>query len=310
MNSDTMEKREVHRRIEWAAMRALGALLFLLMIVPTAARAADFAQLGSLEQGTVDTALTQRGLAVDPAPAGKIVGIIHVVNLDVFQPSDGWLLQWFNHFHWTTREHHIRRESLLKPGMLYDPAQVEETVRNLRNRTSYSDKDPPMSGIVSMVPVKSSVPGSVDVLIATRDVWSLRFSSSYDFQLFSFNLPTLTASLSENNLFGRRKNAALSFIMDQGEIWLGPNYLDTNLLGSHLRLTFSFHAIGPIATWTRSTSGKMRGLVRRSSSNSAVQARSLVRTQIFSSSRLKRVSTEFFQRFSELSHFLGRPVVP
>jgi hypothetical protein len=224
-------------------MRALCAWLFALLLVPTVARAAGYADLGTLERDAVDVALAARGFVIDPAPSGKLVGAIRVVNLDVFQPSDGRLLQWFNHFHRTTREEHIRRESLLLPGMPYDAALVDETMRNLRNRNSYSTNDPPLSSIVAMVPIQAATPGTVDALMVTRDVWSLRFNTNYNFELFALNLPTLSASLSENNLFGWRKQAAIAFIMDQGEMWLGPNYLDPNVLGSRLRLTAAFYEI-------------------------------------------------------------------
>ena len=229
-------------------MRAPCASLFALLLVPTVARAASYADLGTLERGAVNVALASRGFAIDPAPGGKIVGAIHVVNLDVFQPSDGRLLEWFNHFHRTTREEHVRRESLLLPGMRYDALLVDETMRNLRNRNSYSADDPPLSSIVAMVPIQAATPGTVDVLIVTRDVWSLRFNTNYNFELFALNLPTLSASLSENNLFGWRKQAAIAFIMDQGEMWLGPNYLDPNMLGTRLRLTAASMKSGRVSS--------------------------------------------------------------
>jgi hypothetical protein len=126
-------------------MGACRASLIVLVLVPWLAHAAGqavvSAGLGPLEKGAVDQALAERELTIDPAPDGKVVGTIHVVNLDVFQSSDGALLQWFNHFHRTTREHHIRRESLLLPGMAYAGALVDETMRNLRNRTIYSAAD-------------------------------------------------------------------------------------------------------------------------------------------------------------------------
>ena len=224
-------------------MRALGATLAVLLLVPVTARAEGYAELGGLERGAVDTALAGRGLVIDEAPGGKAIGTIHVVNLDVFQPSDGGLLEWFNTFHRTTREHHIRRESLLLPGMGYDAALVDETMRNLRNRTAYSANDPPLSSIVAMVPVRAVAPGTVDILIVTRDVWSLRLNSDWLVGLFSQDITSFSASLSENNLFGWRKQPAVSFVMDEGEMRLGPNYLDPNVLGTRLRLTAAFYEI-------------------------------------------------------------------
>jgi hypothetical protein len=74
---------------------------------------------------------------IDPAPEGKDRRL-HPRRKPGRVPAQRWrLLEWFNHFHRTTREHHVRRESLLLPGMAYDPALVDETMRNLRNRTTY-----------------------------------------------------------------------------------------------------------------------------------------------------------------------------
>src|SRR6266545_308404 len=64
---------------------------------------AHLARLGSYEQDALQRALTARGLVVDPAPGGKIVRRIHVVNLPVFGDAEGFLT-WFNMFHVTSRE--------------------------------------------------------------------------------------------------------------------------------------------------------------------------------------------------------------
>jgi hypothetical protein len=242
-------------------MRALGALLIVLGLVwrPVVALADSYADLGGLERKAVDVALAARGLAIDPAPDGKIVGTLHVLNQDVFQPEDGRLLEWLNYFHRTTREHHVRRESVLHPGQPYDSALVEETVRNLRNRTLYSANDPPLSSIVAMVPVQSATPGTVDVLIVTRDVWSLRLNSDWNFQ--PGYLINFTASLSENNLLGWRKEAEITYILNPGDMWLGPNYLDPNVLGTRLRLTAVFYEI-----WARKI-GELAAGAREGSSS-------------------------------------------
>jgi hypothetical protein len=226
-------------------MGALRASLIVLVLVPwlahAAGRAAVSESLGALEKGAVDQALAERELTIDPAPDGKVVGTIHVVNLDVFQSSDGALLQWFNHFHRTTREHHIRRESLLLSGMAYAGALVDETMRNLRNRTIYSADDAPLASIVAIVPVLSSAPGTVDLLMVTRDVWSLRLNSDYNYE--PGYLINFSGSLSENNLFGWRKQVALTLLLNQGDVWFGPNYLDPNVLGTRLRLTLAAYEI-------------------------------------------------------------------
>jgi outer membrane protein assembly factor BamA len=80
--------------------------------------------------------------------------------------------------------------------------------------------------------VRSASPGTVDVLIVTRDIWSLRLNTAYTFQ--QGKLTNLTTSLSENNFLGRRDLLAAALTMDQGSIAVGPLFIDKNLLGEHL----------------------------------------------------------------------------
>jgi hypothetical protein len=217
-------------------MRASGALALLLLLTASA-RAHD---LGRLEREALDDALQLRQLTIDPAPEGKTIGQVQVVTLEVFSKRD-WSFQFFNIFHRTTREGIIRREALFAAGQPYREALIEETWRNLQN--------PDLSSAVVIVPVKNPAPGMVDVLIVSRDVWSLRLNTDFEVQGSGFplasskNLLALSTSLSENNLFGWRKQAAFVLDMDQGRIALGPTYIDRNVAGTRLTLTSSVRAL-------------------------------------------------------------------
>ena len=59
--------------------------------------------------------------------------------------------------------------------------------------------------------------------MVTRDVWSLRFNTNFEFQENALTL--LETSLSENNLFGWRKYLSVGFNMDQGSVLLRPDLL-------------------------------------------------------------------------------------
>jgi hypothetical protein len=85
-----------------------------------------------------------------------------------------------------------------------------------------------------VIPVKATAPGPVDVLIVTRDIWSLRFNTQYTFQ--QGKLTNLTTSLSENNFLGQRDLLSAALTMDQGAIAVGPLFIDKNLLGEHFNL--------------------------------------------------------------------------
>src|SRR5262245_20409157 len=81
--------------------------LLLLAAPPVAADTAGGSgrrPLGRLEQESVDDAMAGLGVRVDPAPQGKTVGKVFVVNQDVFSKRD-WYFQLFNVFHRTTRSH-------------------------------------------------------------------------------------------------------------------------------------------------------------------------------------------------------------
>jgi hypothetical protein len=183
------------------------------------------AALSSLERGSVSRALVARGYEIEPAPWDKVIGAVRVYNEEVFaEPAP--LLGFFNNFHITTKESTIRAEAVVAPGQVWDQARIDETARLLR--------DPLFTSVVAVIPVKAAAPGTVDVLIVTRDIWSLRFNTAYTYQ--QGKLTNLTTSLSENNFLGRRDVLSMALTMDQGAMAIGPLFIDKNLLGEHLDL--------------------------------------------------------------------------
>jgi hypothetical protein len=183
------------------------------------------ATLSSLERASVARALAAHGYEPDPAPWGKVVGAVRVYTEEVFAESNEFL-QFFNIFHMTTKDSAIRGEAVIAPGQVWDQARVEETARLIR--------DPLWTSVVAVIPVKAAPPGTVDVLIVTRDIWSLRFNTAYTYQ--SGKLTNLTTSLSENNFLGRRDLLSAALTMDQGAIAVGPLFIDKNVLGEHVNL--------------------------------------------------------------------------
>jgi hypothetical protein len=181
--------------------------------------------LSSLEGASVIRALAARGYVVDPAPWDKVIGRLHVYNEKVFAEGSA-LLQFFNHFHFTTRESAVRTEAVISPGEVWDQKRIEETARRLR--------DPLWTSVVAVVPVQAASPGTVDVLIVTRDIWSLRLNTQYTYQ--QGKLTNLLTSLAENNFLGYRDVLAMGLTMDQGSIAVGPLFIDKNLAGKHLDL--------------------------------------------------------------------------
>jgi hypothetical protein len=224
-------------RLRRAALAAVALAAVALPAGP--ARAQAQRPLSRLERESVDEALKDLGLVSEPSPAGKTIGNIYVVNKDVFSRRD-WYFQLLNIFHRTTRDYILRRELLFKPGQRYDQALIEETTRNLQTPASLSlatgqpVPQPELSSVVAIVPVMARAPGTVDVLVVTRDVWSLRLNTTFEYQ--QNTLSFLDTSLSENNLFGWRKFLSVGYTMDLGQYAIGPEYLDPNILGTRLQL--------------------------------------------------------------------------
>jgi hypothetical protein len=198
---------------------------WLGLLLVTAHAYAQSRPRGRYEAEALTQALEALHLEEEPSPEGKVLDRIWVMNLEVFGPRTGFL-RWFNIFHRTTRWRQVEREVILRPGERWDQGKLQETERKLR--------DPLFSSLVVVVPVKSPHPGRVDLLVVTRDVWSLRFNSRFEIQEQSFT--SLTLSISENNLLGARKQLALVFDMDQSDVFVGPLYVDKNIAGTRLQL--------------------------------------------------------------------------
>jgi hypothetical protein len=195
-------------------------------------------QLGALEQESVDDALAGLKLAIDPAPHGKRIGRVHVVVQPVFSRRDG-IFQWLNYAHRTTRPWALERELLLEPGQLWDESLVDESTRRIQSQPGYLIAgrqlfQPDLSSVVAIVPAKSAAADRVDLVLVTRDLWSLRTNNDFEFQRDTLIL--FQTSLSENNLFGWRKFASFGFGFDQGAFNYGPSYVDPNIRGTRLRL--------------------------------------------------------------------------
>jgi hypothetical protein len=185
------------------------------------------ATFSPLERASIVRALERRGFTIDPAPWGKTIAQVHIYNEHVFA-EENWL-QFFNYFHARTRERAVRDELTIREGDAWNDELVAESARRLR--------DPLYSSVIALIPVKSRQPGQVDLLVVTRDVWSLRLNTQYQYLSPPGTLTSLSISISENNFFGNRDVLAATMRMDLGAIAVGPLFIDKNVLGTHLYLS-------------------------------------------------------------------------
>ncbi len=165
------------------------------------------------ERESIRVGLERTGLELEAAPEGKVIEGYDVVTLDVFEQRDP-IPTFLNVFHWTSRPYTVARELLLRPGQPYRKVVIDETARNLRKLSA-------QISLVLVVPVKGHAPGTVRVLLITKDVWSLRLNSNFR---YAGGLDYLYLQPSEQNVFGTHHVAALDFTLYPLSYSLGGLY--------------------------------------------------------------------------------------
>ncbi len=166
---------------------------------------------------------------------GATIGTVNIRIDNVFDPSnpaeDKALYRWANRIHFTTRPSVIEEIALFQPGDVFQSRLLEETARLLRAR-----------GFVAEAAVTAqsydATKNTTDVDVWVRDAWSLepdiKFSRSGGENEWGFGL-------SEDNLFGTGKHAAINYRKDVDRDEVRLNYSDRNVNGKRLRLDFGLY---------------------------------------------------------------------
>jgi len=183
------------------------------------------------EASRIAAALTEAGLEVDDAPAGKRIAFVRLVSHDVFVPEEPWP-EWPNALHTLTRPSAVEREYLFAVGETFNGERIDETERNLRSMGIFA--------LARVIPVKSSEPNTVGLMVHTRDLWSLR--TEWDLQITGAVLDRLALQGAERNVAGYGKIMVARFQLVPITFSLGQVFQDRRLfLGEH-RLDQSFDA--------------------------------------------------------------------
>ncbi|MFO0748589.1 MAG: BamA/TamA family outer membrane protein [Myxococcota bacterium] len=223
-------------------MIALGAALALITASPPPDGGRE-PERDSYETERVTRALEAAHRTVDLAPDGKRIRKIVIVRDDVFAEDEPFPT-FLNVFHALTEEDVVARELLFKRGDVWSWPRVEESIRNLRDQTTFA--------LVRIVPVVPDDPSfapdgtaassdAVDAFVYTRDIWSLRLESA--FSLTAGFLDNLSLTLIERNLAGRNVQAAVSFDLNPRSFSLGELFIDRRLFSSRWSLSQSFDLI-------------------------------------------------------------------
>ncbi|HVS01391.1 MAG TPA: hypothetical protein VMT16_01355, partial [Thermoanaerobaculia bacterium] len=212
-------------------MQRAVALLAWLVLTPGAG-AAEVSRLADAVRG--EAVPSDEELVAQ----GATIGAIEIVTQDVFdtsQPEEAlWPYRLANRLHVETREKVVRRRLPLAPGDPYDPRELLEAERLLRALPSIYD--------VRVVP-RRFAGGLVDLLVVTRDVWTLGVGvgltreggeNSHSFEI------------TEANLLGYGVQPELKYEKTPDRTSYRFRYFDDALLGSRhqLRLLVSDNSDG------------------------------------------------------------------
>jgi hypothetical protein len=178
------------------------------------------------EEATIRAALAALGLTEAVAPEGRIVEGIDTVRLEVIEERDP-APRFLNVFHVVTRPYVVERELLLRTGDRYRETLADESRRNLAGFPQFS--------LVLVVAAEGRAPGTVRLVVITKDVWSLRLN--WDATVSTHGLESLYLNPSETNLLGTHQTLGLLFRWFPASHSLGAQYVIPRLAGTHVAVS-------------------------------------------------------------------------
>lgn len=169
---------------------------------------------------------------------GAVIGEVYVQTDNIFDREKSgenrFVYQLANRLHVTTRPSVIEKRLLFSSGQPYDPRLLEETARYIRSLGFIYD--------ATVTPVRYSG-NRVDILVVTRDVWTLGLGAGFD---RSGGANTVQFSIEESNLFGSGRFLDLKHSNDPDRKTSRLRFVDQNLFDSRaeLRLWYSTNSDG------------------------------------------------------------------
>ena len=163
------------------------------------------------------------GLRAHPQPSGVMVHSVRILRLEVFDETETPWLTPLNALHALTRASRINQELRLKAGEPFSQGLTLESGRNLRRSGLFAA----VQGLPA-APLDSS---ELILLVITRDLWSLRLESAFNFTGSLLNGAQL--SLVERNLFGQGQQLRLSGALSPFTESVGLSFVDPRLFGRY-----------------------------------------------------------------------------
>jgi len=159
---------------------------------------------------------------------GAVIGDVVVVPLNIFDPDQpGENRRAFrvaNHVHPTTRPEVVERLLLFEEGEPFVARRMEETARLLRQRGFLYD---------ACVEPYRYENNRVDIVVATRDVWTLALGGTFE---RSGGANTIRVNVADSNFLGLGRYVSLQYSEDPDRTNYTMRYEDPALRGSRFQL--------------------------------------------------------------------------
>ncbi len=162
----------------------------------------------------------------------RVIGDVRIVRQQIFDTSkpeeNKSLYRLANRYHILTRDSTVRSQLLFKEGDVYDPRLLEESERILRENSFLWD---------AKVTSECKKPGVVDVLVVTRDVWTLTPGLSLS---RAGGQNELSIDINDSNLFGTGADLRFEYEDDIDRESFSVSFRDRQLGKSRIALNTLF----------------------------------------------------------------------
>ena len=188
---------------------------------------------GAVERDALVAALCEGELRPAYAPEGRPVCAVKTFREDPFVQSERVPL-WLNRFHATTSEQTLLDLARVQPNAVWTDGLRLDLARRMAT--------PAILAVAIAAPVTTeSCDDGVDLLLVTRDMWSLRFIARPE--LDGNQITRVTLGATENNLAGEHLQLAVVAYKDRDFWELGPVIQKRRIAGTMLAGGLSASAI-------------------------------------------------------------------
>ena len=196
-------------------------------------RGLPWSAYGAVERDALVAALCEGELRPAYAPEGRPVCAVKTFREDPFVLSERVPL-WLNRFHATTSEQTLLDLARVQPNAVWTDGLRLDLARRMAT--------PAILAVAIAAPVvSSSCDDGVDLLLVTRDMWSLRFIARPE--LDGNQITRVTLGATENNLAGEHLQLAVVAYKDRDFWELGPVIQKRRIAGTMLAGGLSASAI-------------------------------------------------------------------